>query len=148
MMIKEFKNSIEAQAGVDYILGLTIFLGGIITVFYVMTNIISPISGETNELDYVAISISEYLISNFSTEGLNVVNLTKMNDFLSMNYTTLKSKLGAERYNFNITIKDLNNNIYARYGPNIPTTDTGYVKRLIVDSENPQRLFLEVVVWR
>lgn len=148
MISRKIVEDNSGQAGIDYILGITIFFGGIITVFYIMANIISPISGESNELDYVAISLSEYLISNFSEGGLNVVNLGELTAFLSGDYESLKKQLVGERYEFNVTIEDLSGNVYASFGPEVPRTDTGFVKRLMVDRNNPDRLFLKVVVWR
>lgn len=147
-LVGKFIDVCEAQAGVDYILGITILLAGMVTVFYIMTNIISPLSGESNELDYVAISVSEYLISNFSGEYMNVVNVSKLDSFLSGDYEDTKIALGLERYQYNITIRDLYGNVYTTYGLPIPSTDTGYVKRLIADTSSPEKFFLEVVVWK
>ena len=148
MIIEKLTRNCKAQAGVDYVLGITIFLGGMVTVFYIMTSIISPLSGESNELDYVAISVSEYLISNFSGENMNVVDMANLTSFLSGDYESVRQSLGLERYEFNITIEDLYGNIYASFGPPIPGADTGYIKRLIADSSSPERFFLEVVIWR
>jgi len=148
MMIKEVIRDTNGQAGLDYILGITIFLGAMITIFYIMTNIISPISAESNELDYVAISVSEYLIANFSEGGLNVVNVTKLSSFLSENYTDVKESLGMEKYDVNITLKDLSGNALLEFGKKLPQSDTGFVKRLISDSRSPNRYFIEVVVWK
>lgn len=148
MMIKKVVSDEYGQAGLDYILGITIFLGAMITIFYIMTNIISPISAESNELDYVAISVSEYLLANFSEGGLNVVNVTNLSNFLSKNYSDVKESLGIERYEFNITLKDLFGNTLLVSGKELPQSDTGYVKRLISDSRSPNRYFIEVVVWK
>ena len=138
----------KGQMGIDYITGVVIFVGVVYLVLYLSTNIITPISKERLDTQYMARSISDFLIINFSSErgvrSLNVVNLTKMLDYLN---STEPNEL-TERYHVNITIRDMSGSVVRSFGSKVPEfVDVGYVKRVISTTQTAERFILEVFVW-
>ncbi len=139
----------EGQVGIDYITGIVIFVGVVYLVLYLSTNIITPISKERLDTQYMAQSISDFLIINFSSErgvkSLNVVNLTRMLSYLN---STELNELTNWRYHVNITIRDMSGNVVQSFGNKVPEfVDVGYVKRVISTTQTAERFILEVFVW-
>ncbi|ADC65092.1 hypothetical protein Ferp_0926 [Ferroglobus placidus DSM 10642] len=139
----------RAQLSIDYIGGVLIFLGVVYIVFYLSMNIVAPLSKERLDVQYLAESISEYLILNFTEESavkaFGAVNLTKLVQYLS--YADL-SELTGGRYKVNVTLKDMSGNTIISFGEKIPeNVDVGFTRRVISTYQTSERYFLEVAVW-
>lgn len=112
-------------------------------------NIVAPLSKERLDVQYLAESISEYLILNFTEESavkaFGAVNLTKLVQYLS--YADL-SELTGGRYKVNVTLKDMSGNTIISFGEKIPeNVDVGFTRRVISTYQTSERYFLEVAVW-
>jgi hypothetical protein len=139
----------SGQVSADYIVGITLFLFGVFIVFYISTNIISPLSGEYNEKQFIAEAISDFLLVELSDDSSNVVNLTKMEELFS-DYTNFLDEIGLSNtyYQINVTVRTINGLEIASVGPTLPYyADLGYIKRFLVSDELNEQMAMEVYVW-
>ncbi len=141
----------SGQVSADYIVGITLFLFGVFIIFQVSSNIVSPLTGKSNEKQFIAESISDYLLIEFSEGNVsNVVNISKMQALFSSGYTNFLDEIGLShtKYNINVSVRTVNGLEIANVGPELPQyADFGYIKRFIVSNDINEPMVLEVYVW-
>jgi hypothetical protein len=142
------KKEQTAQAGIDYLIAITLFLAGVYIIFYLSTNIIAPLAKERNDKQFIAEAISDYLLVEFGAGEPNIVNFTSLQEFLNQDYDNLTKSLGYEGFSINISIKDTAGNTVITSGKALPElADFGYVKRFLATPSTSERFVLEVFVW-
>jgi hypothetical protein len=136
----------SGQASADYIVGITLFLFGVFVIFQISSSIVSPLYGKTNERQFIAEAVSDYLLIEFSDSADNVVNLTKMQTLLSSD--DFIDEIGLSGYSINVSVKTINGLEIASAGRKLPYyADFGYVKRFMVSDSFDEPMVMEVYIW-
>jgi len=141
----------SGQVSADYIVGITLFLFGVFIIFQISSNVVSPLSGKSNEKQFIAESISDYLLIELSEgNNTNVVNITKLQALFSSGYDNFTSEVGLSgtKYSINVSVRTINGLEIANVGPALPYyADFGYIKRFIISDDINEPMVMEVYVW-
>jgi len=137
----------------DFALSFTLFVGMMVLFFFTFNNFVSDVSVQRDlaVMQNNVLELTEALIrtpgiptnwdsSNVHVIGLadqdNILNSTKVLNFLSLNYSTMKRVMGIGSYDFNLTIEYPNGTLVPVFSSVNSTEDLSSYWNLDEGSEN------------
>ncbi|SFM67372.1 DUF7287 family protein [Methanolobus profundi] len=152
----------QGQMNIDYIIGISIFLMGIIFVFSYTSGMFVPFQSNSDEITLIADRIStnmvEQTLSAEETGTTNLLDGVKVSDFFAqftLNYEDTIDHFGLNgtylRYDLNMTIENETDTMYAA-GRTLPQNmNIGQTKRIVLirddSTGNVSTATLSVRVW-
>ncbi|WP_246275936.1 DUF7287 family protein [Methanolobus zinderi] len=154
----------EGQMHIDYLIGISIFLMGIVFVFTYTTGLFTPFQSNSDEVTLIADRISTNIIEQNMSAGdpltTNLLNGTKVDDFFNnsnSNYEGVINYYGMNssylRYEFNITLQNITAGTldYSTGKPLPMQGNIGQTKRIVLvrnqNTGDEVRAILAVRVW-
>lgn len=154
----------KGQMHIDYLIGISIFLIGIVFVFTYTTGLFTPFQSNSDEVTLIADRVSTNIIEqNMSAEDpftTNLLSSTKVDHFFSnasSNYEDVIDYYGMDssylRYEFNITLKNITaGSLDYSTGKPLPVQgNIGQTKRIVLvqneSTGNEVQAMLSVRVW-